>query len=32
MEGEPTTVYMEVRQPYHRPDLVNDLVTGVRLS
>lgn len=31
-EGEPTTVYMEVRQPHHRPDLVDEIVKGLRFS
>lgn len=30
-EGEPTTVYMEVRQPHHRPDLVDEIVNGLQL-
>ncbi|MFD3688314.1 serine/threonine-protein kinase [Nocardiopsis sp. NPDC058631] len=30
--GVPTTVYMEIRQPDHRPDVVNDIIAGTRLG
>ncbi|MEE2048413.1 serine/threonine protein kinase, partial [Nocardiopsis tropica] len=29
--GVPTTVYMEIRQPAYRPDVVNDIIGGTRL-
>ncbi|MFB8765827.1 serine/threonine-protein kinase [Nocardiopsis alba] len=29
--GTPRTVYLEIRQPDYRPDLVDDIIAGVRL-